>query len=65
MSHAQLVDVPSSISINGQKCVVISTMENFHYRALVLPPLSGPVWLSNAEVAKLTAAADHQEEGPQ
>ena len=65
MILSQLVDVPSSIKINGQSCLVIERMQNFHYRALVLPPLDRPRWLSNDEVAQYTGVLDATKNPPE
>lgn len=52
-----LVDVPSSLRIDGEVCIVIDTKLNYNYRALVLPSLGAPRWLSNKEVAACTGQA--------
>lgn len=54
MSAADLVDVPARLTIDGRSHLVVDTMKNYHYRALVLPVGGGsPRWLSNAEVRAL------------
>jgi len=46
--------VPSKIRIEGKDFTLLSTMENIHHRALVLPVNGGdPVWLNNEQVGKL------------
>lgn len=56
----KLFDVPSSIKIDNKVCLVIDEMQNYHYRALVLPPLGRPIWLSNEEVGKYTGQITDQ-----
>ena len=54
MQNRELASVPDYIVYEGELCMVISTMENYHYRALILRRLNNPLWLSNEEVAMLT-----------
>jgi len=52
----KLAQVPAALVIDGKKHIVVETMENVHYRALVLPVGGGtPRWLSNEQVAALAA----------
>ena len=48
-----LSPVPARLTIDGRTHVVLDTMANVHYRALVLPEGGGsPRWLTNEQVGK-------------
>ena len=44
-------EIPKQVEIDGKHWLVIDKMQNFHYRALLLPIGGGaPCWFSNAEL---------------
>ena len=52
-------EIPKQVEADGRRWLVIDRMQNFHYRALLLP-VGGdaPRWFSNAELrAALGSAA--------
>lgn len=54
-------EIPKQVETDGRCWIVIDLMQNFHYRALLLPVGGGaPRWFSNAELsAALMAAEDN------
>ncbi len=45
-------EIPKQVEIDGRCWLVIDRMQNFHYRALLLPVGGGtPRWFSNAELS--------------
>lgn len=53
-------EIPKQVEADGRCWLVINRMQNFHYRALLLPIGGGaPRWFSNAELS----AAIKQAEG--
>jgi hypothetical protein len=52
-------EIPKQFEIDGKRWLAIDRMQNFHYRALLLPVGGGaPRWFSNAELSAAIKAVE-------
>ena len=52
-------EIPKQVKTDGRCWLVIDRMQNFHYRALLLPVGGGtPRWFSNAELIAAIKAVE-------
>ena len=54
-------EIPQQVEADGRHWLVIARMQNFHYRALLLPVGGGaPRWFSNAELRRQARRDERQ-----